>query len=137
MKYTCEKQPRVTYLNQKMMDIFRFPKAREGELDYLELYKSNIFLMIPMEERRRFSLYLNRVYSAGAPIAGEMTLLRCDGTRVHLFGWVTKCVNEKGEEEFQSICMDVTERRRAQKTAETKRYLKALTDVYEIGRAHV
>ncbi len=131
LKYTCEKQPRVTYLNQKMMDIFRFPKAREGELDYLELYKSNIFLMIPMEERRRFSLYLNRVYSAGAPIAGEMTLLRCDGTRVHLFGWVTKCVNEKGEEEFQSICMDVTERRRAQKTAETKRYLKALTDVYD------
>lgn len=131
VKYTCEKHPKVTYINQQMKDIFRFPDIKEGELDYFELYKSDIFLMIPMEERRRFSLYLNRVYSAGIPIAGEMTLLRCDGTRAHVFGWVTKCVNEQGMEEFQSVCMDVTERHRMQKSAETKRYLKALADVYD------
>ena len=131
VKYTCEKHPKVTYINQQMKDIFRFPDIKEGELDYFEMYKSDIFLMIPMEERRRFSLYLNRVYSAGTPIAGEMTLLRCDGTRAHVFGWVTKCVNEQGVEEFQSVCMDVTERHHKQKSAETKRYLKALTDVYD------
>lgn len=131
MKYTCEKHPKVTYINQQMKEIFRFPDIKEGELDYFELYKNDIFLMIPMEERRRFSLYLNRVYSAGTPIAGEMTLLRCDGTRAHIFGWVTKCVNEQGVEEFQSVCMDVTERHHMQKSAETKRYLKALTDVYD------
>ena len=90
LKYTCEKQPKVTYLNRQMMEILRFPRARDGELDYLELFKANIFLMIPMEERRRFALYLNRVYTAGTPIAGEMTLLRCDGTRASIFGWVTK-----------------------------------------------
>lgn len=131
LKYTCEKQPKVTYINQKMIDILRFPEVKEGELDYLEMYKSNIFLMIPMEERRRFSKYLNRVYSADAPIAGEMTLLRCDGTRAYVFGWVTKCINEQGVEEFQSVCMDVTERHHVKKDAETKRYLKALTDVYD------
>ncbi len=131
VKYTCEKHPKVTYINQQMKEIFRFPEIKEGELDYFELYKSDIFLMIPMEERRRFALYLNRVYSAGTPIAGEMTLLRCDGTRAHVFGWVTKCVNEQGVEEFQSVCMDVTERYYQKKSAETKRYLKALTDVYD------
>ncbi len=131
LKYTCEKQPRITYINQTMIDILRFPNIRDGELDYLEMYKSNIFLMIPMEERRKFSKYLNRVYSADAPIAGEMTLLRCDGTRAYVFGWVTKCINEQGEAEFQSVCMDVTERHQAQKATETKRYLKALTDVYD------
>ena len=131
LKYTCEKQPRITYINQTMIDILRFPEVKEGELDYLEMYKSNIFLMIPMEERRRFSKYLNRVYSAEAPIAGEMTLLRCDGTRAYVFGWVTKCVNEQGVAEFQSVCMDVTERHQARKATETKRYLKALTDVYD------
>jgi PAS domain-containing protein len=114
-----------------MKEIFRFEQAKEGELDYFELYKSDILLMVPMEERRRFSLYLNRVYSAGIPIAGEMTLLRCDGTRAHVFGWVTKCVNEQGVEEFQSVCMDVTQRHRTKVAAETKRYLKALTDVYD------
>ena len=131
IKYSCEKQPRVTYINRQMMELLRIPQAQEGELDYREMYTDNIFLMIPMEERRRFALYLNRVHTAGKPMAGELTLLRCDGTRAHVFGWVTKCVNEEGAEEFQSVCMDVTERHQAQKAGETRRYLKALTDVYD------
>jgi PAS domain S-box-containing protein len=131
LRYTCEKQPRITYINPKMIELLRFPEAKEGEIDYLEMYKSNIFLMIPMEERRRFSKYLGRVYSSETPIAGDMSLLRCDGTRAHIFGWVTKSVNEHGEEEFQSVCMDVTERYRAKKSVESKRYLKALEDVYD------
>ncbi len=131
LKYTCEKQPRVTYINQKMMEILRFPRVKAGELDYLELYKSNIFLMIPMEERRKFSKYLNRVHSADAPIAGEMTLLRCDGTRAYVFGWVTKTVNEQGIEEFQSVCMDITERHETRKASEIEHYLEFLGDVYD------
>lgn len=131
LRYTCEKQPKITYLNPKMIEILRFPEGKDGEIDYQEMYKSNVFLMIPMEERRRFSKYLNRVFSAEAPIAGDMTLLRCDGTRAHVFGWVTKCTNEQGEAEFQSVCMDVTERYQARKTSESKRYLQALTDVYD------
>lgn len=131
LKYTCEKQPRVTYINQTMINMLRFPETKAGELDYIELFKSNIFLMIPMEERRRFSMYLNRVFSADTPIAGEMTLLRCDGTRAYVLGWVTKCVNEDGTAEFQSVCMDITDRHKEKKNTETKRYLKALTDVYD------
>ncbi len=131
LKYTCEKQPKITYINQKMIDILRCPPVREGELDYLEMYRGNIFQMIPMEERRRFSKYLNRVFSADAPIAGEITLLRCDGTRAYVFGWVAKTVNEEGTEEFQRVCMDITERHQVRKAAETKRYMKALTDVYD------
>lgn len=131
LRYTCEKQPRITYINSKMIELLRFPEVTDGEMDYLELYKSNIFLMIPMEERRRFSKYLNRVFSSDTPIAGDMTLLRCDGTRAHIFGWVTKCINERGESEFQSVCMDITERYQTRKSSESKRYLQALTDVYE------
>lgn len=131
LKYTCEKIPRITYINDQMLQFLRFPEQSEGEFDNLEMYKQNVYMMIPMEERRRFSLYLERVYKHGAPIAGEMTVLRCDGTRAYLFGWVTKCVNEQGIEEFQSACMDITERYHIKKERETKRYLKALTDVYD------
>lgn len=131
LKYTCEKQPKITYINQRMMDILRLPKALEGEINYLELYKENIFLAIPKEERRRFSLYLNRVYSVDVPVAGEMTVLRCDGTRAYILGWVVKCVNEQGEEEFQSVCMDLTQRHQSRQIAESNRYFKALTDVYD------
>lgn len=131
LRYTCEKQPKITYINPKMIELLRFPEVKDGEMDCLEMYKSNIFLMIPMEERRRFSKYLNRVFSSDVPIAGDMTLLRCDGTRAHIFGWVTKCINEQGEAEFQSVCMDITERYQARKSSESKRYLQALTDVYD------
>lgn len=131
LKYTCEKQPKITYINDRMLKMLRFPEAGDGELDYLEMYKEDIYLMIPMEERRRFALYLNRVYTQEAPIAGEMTVLRCDGTKAYFFGWVTKCTNEQGVEEFQSVCMDITEKYHLKKENEEKRYLKALTDVYD------
>ncbi|HIZ19965.1 MAG TPA: PAS domain-containing protein [Firmicutes bacterium] len=131
LKYTCEKQPKVTYINKRMRELLRIPEARDGEMDYMEMYKDNLFLMIPMEERRRFASYLDRVYTAGAPIAGDMSILRCDGTKAHIFGWGAKCTNEQGAEEFQSVCIDVTERHQAKKADAAKRYLKALTDIYD------
>lgn len=131
LKYTCEKQPKITYINEKMLEILRFPEIKDGEVDYLELYKQNMYLMIPTEARRRFAAYLKLVYTKGAPIAGEMEVLRLDGTKGYLFGWVTKCVNEQGVEEFQSACMDITERHYIKKERETKRYIEALKDVYD------
>lgn len=132
LKYTCEKQPRITYINEQMRRIFRFPEVREGETDYLELCRENIFLMIPMEGRGRFARCLDEVYTRGTPAAGEMTVLCCDGTKARLFGWVAKCVDDRGREEFQSVCIDVTERYRKKKADEEKQYLKALTDVYDL-----
>ena len=131
LRYTCEKQPKITYLSEQMQKILRFPEAREGEIDYRELYRGNLFLLIPMEDRHRFALYLNRVYTRGVPMAGEVTVQRCDGTKAHLFGWVTKSVDSQGREEFQSVCMDVTERHQEKKATEEERYLKALRDVYD------
>ena len=130
IKYTCEKQPRITYVNRRLLELLRFPEEKADGID-MEMYRNNLFLLIPMEDRHRFALYLNRVYSAGAPVAGEMTVLRFDGTRAHFFGWVTKAVNEDGDEEFQSVCMDVTESHLANKNGEMKRYIKALSEVYD------
>lgn len=132
LKYTCEKNPKVTYINDQMLKILRFSKNHDAEIDYLELYKSNIYLMIPMEDRRKFSHFLNKVYQKNSPVVGEMNVLRADGTKARLYGWVTRTVGKDGTEEFQSVCMDVTERYEAKKSVETKRYLKALTGVYDI-----
>lgn len=131
IKYTCEKHPRITYINEQMKKILRIPGSRNGELDYLELYKDDIFLMIPMEKRRRIARCLKHVYSAAVPAVGEMELLCCDGTKAYVFGWITKSVNEQGAEEFQSVCVDVTKKHQVKKENETKRYLRALTDIYD------
>ncbi|MGN0384214.1 MAG: PAS domain-containing protein [Eubacterium sp.] len=130
MRYTCEKQPKITYINDSMLKMLNCPENKSND-DLLDMYKENIYLLIPLEERRRFSLYLKRVYSHAAPLAGEMTLLRFDGTKIYVFGWVTKCINEQGEEEFQSVCMDISERYYKKKDIEMHRYIEALTDVYD------
>lgn len=131
LKYTCEKNPKITYVNKQMIDIMRIPEVKNGEMDYFELYRDNIYLMIPIEERRKFSHFLQQVYTRGVPIAGEITVLRCDGTKARLYGWVTKVTSKDGSEEFQSVCMDVTERYHAKRASATERYLKALSDVYD------
>ena len=35
LRYTCEKQPRITYINSKMIELLRFPEVTDGEMDYL------------------------------------------------------------------------------------------------------
>lgn len=131
LKYSCEKQPRITYINDRMLSILRLPVEREGRSELMELYMENIYMLIPLEERRRFSRYLERVSRSGAPLAGEMTVQRGDGSKAHLFGWVAVTHNEKGEPEYQSVCMDISEKYRTKKTAEINRYLNALHDVYD------
>ena len=131
VKYTCEKAPRITYLNDRMKQILRFPEETGDGFDYLATYTQNIFTMIPVEERGRFARYLERVLEQDVPLAGDMALLRCDGTKVHVFGWVTDCVNEQGHRELQSAVMDVTQRHQEKEKQEFSRYLKALSEVYD------
>lgn len=131
VKYTCEKQPRITYMNKKMMEILKIPPHKEGELDYLELYTSNIYLIIPVEERKKFHHLLNRVLSNTETITGEFTLLRCDGTKARVFGWITKQINEQGEAEFQSVMLDVSDRYYQQKESEVDIYVNSLSQVYD------
>ncbi len=132
IKYTCDTTPQVTYINQKMLEILGFSEKDRFSSEYLEMCKRNIFLLVPVEERRRFGLYLKLVYRREAPIAGEMAMLRSDGTPAYLFGWVTKTVNDQGVEEFQSVCMDVTERHLDKTRRDAERYLTALSEAYDL-----
>lgn len=131
LKYTCEKYPKVTYINSQMLKILGFSDGADGEGNTLELFRSNIYSLVPADERGRFARYLERVYEQGTPLAGEVTVLRCDGVRIRIFGWVTKCLNEEGRPEFQSAFMDITQRYQQKKAEETSRYLKALTEIYD------
>lgn len=131
VKYTCEKQPKITYMNKKMMEILKIPPHKDGELDYSELYTSNIYLIIPVEERKKFHHLLNRVLSNAETITGELTLLRCDGTKVRVFGWITKQINEQGEPEFQSVMLDVSDKYYQQKESEIDIYINSLSQVYD------
>lgn len=131
LKYTCAETPRVTYVNEQMLRILRFSENISNRAELLDQYRQNIYLFISPEERSRFRSFLQYVSAQDKPIAGETTALRCDGTRVRLYGWISKSVNSDGEEEFQSVCMDVTERYERKRRREEKQYLHVLTQVYD------
>ncbi len=131
IKYTCEKNPKITYMNKQMMNILRLPEYHDGEMDYFELYKDNVYLMIPIEERRRLAHILDEVYVSNKPIFGELSVLRCDGSKARVYGCISRVSGENGEDEFQSVCLDVTEKYLASQVNETERYMRALSDVYD------
>ena len=127
IRYTCEEAPRITYLNDRVKQMLGFPETLSGE----QSGTREVFDSIPPEDQERFSRYLDRVLEQQSPLAGEMTLLRRDGTRVPVFGWVTVSVNERGQKEFQSVVMDITRQHQEREQRETGRYLKALSEVYD------
>ncbi|MDD6316795.1 MAG: hypothetical protein PUB63_07245 [Clostridia bacterium] len=64
-------------------------------------------------------------------MTGELTVLRGDGTRARLYGWITKNMTAREETEIQSVCVDVTERFETERARRIDRYMQALTEVYD------
>ena len=127
IKFSCEKQPKVIYVTSGMKKLLQIPE--DSESDY-ELYENDIFLLIPMEERKKFSAYLNKVSSSSSPVSGEITILRFDGSKGLFLCYTLKSEDEDGGF-FKSVLIDVTENRREKAEMENRRYLKALTEVYD------
>lgn len=127
LQYTCDAQPAVTYINDRMLSILHY--SAEGDNEIFEQCSKNIFLMLPPEERTGFSHFLSRVDDSDGPIAGELTVIRFDGTRARLYGWIGR--NKVGDQEcYQCICTDITERYSRKKHQMEQRYIHALSQIY-------
>lgn len=130
IKFTCEKQPKITCINGQMLKILRSPETRGGELDYLELCLDKILFIIPMEARSDFSRHLEAAKETREPVIRESSILRFDGTRAYVC-WATRYIENEDTQEFQSVCIDITEHNRIKTEAESRRYVKALSGVYD------
>ncbi|MGM9637962.1 MAG: PAS domain-containing protein [Butyricicoccaceae bacterium] len=129
--YTCAPEPAVTYVNDQMLRILRIPPETGGQSQAFAFYRNNILRLIPGEERPHFLDLLRRVQEGEGPVTGELTVLRGDGTRARLYGWITKNTAACGETEIQSVCVDVTERFETERARRIDRYMQALTEVYD------
>ena len=131
IKYTCEKQPRITYINDRMLKMLRFPDRQEDPDSYMNILGSNVFRLFAPLDRPKLADFLEKVAESTKPMIGEISVLRGDGSKGRIYGWITKVRNPDGTEEFQSVCMDVTKDYHARKISERDRYLKALSDIYD------
>jgi len=128
LQCTCDAQPRVTYMNEQLLQMLHYTQAEDG--DFLEQCRQNIFLMLPLEERTGFARFLHRVDSSDAPIAGELSVMCFDGTRARLYGWIGKNTDSDGVTHYQCICTDITERYNRKKSQMEERYIHALSQIY-------
>ena len=131
LRYTCEKNPRVTYASPHMAKMLGIRPEDPESMKQLEFYRGNIFLAIAAENRKAFSRVLHAVYLKKRPMAGEVTVIRADGSRGRLFGWIMKYRTPDGQDEFQTICVDITGQYRRNKNRQSDQYLQALSEVYE------
>lgn len=131
LKYSCSGTSQITYANDQMLRLLHVPRQYHSDSNYYEQSNQSIYMLIAPEERNRFHNFLQLVYAQEKPIAGEITVVCMDGTRVRLYGWINKSINEDGEEEFQTVCMDVTDRYERKLKIEEQHYLHALSQVYD------
>lgn len=131
VKYTCEDTPRVTYVNAQMLRLLGMDGHGPDDEALAAQCRRDVYLAIAPEERALFKRFLDRVYAQDRPVAGEITALRGDGARVRLYGWILKTAGADGAEEFQSVCVDVTDRYDRRQRAEQQSYLRVLSQVYD------
>ena len=110
LRYAAEGDHGVTYMNDAMKDILRIPSDPESAGAYLKALEESVLSMIGEASRERAMRALQSVSRSGSPYSGEVDALFADGMQGRLFGWISRCRNREGAEEFQSICVDVTER---------------------------
>lgn len=127
-RFTYSEQAKITYLNEQMKAILKLPKDVETNT-YIE--NSNLYFMIPPQDRRKFQLFLKQVFLNDKAIMGQMNVLRFDGSIARLHGWVAKIKNKNGQDEFQSVCVDITDTYNQQKENFTDKYIQALSEVYD------
>ena len=103
IKYTCEKQPRITYINDRMLKMLRFPNRQEDPDSYMNILGSNVFRLFAPLDRPKLADFLEKVAESTKPMIGEISVLRGDGSKGRFYGWITKVRNPDGTEEFQRI----------------------------------
>ena len=124
-----QKNPQITMISDNMLSMLKVPEDGSERVKALDICRQNIFMIIPPEDRRRFELYTGRVSRHGRPISGEMDLLCLDGSRIHCYGWISK--DETDDNAFRIVCIDISEWSRIKKDQDTKRFVNALSAVYD------
>jgi hypothetical protein len=109
MQCTCEKYPRITYINEAMSDYLYLDKQPNR---WQPNARDNIYFMLPFEDREHFRQYLEEAKTSSKPISIDHHLFRSDGSKAHLTGWLSMVPGDAGQEEFALIYRqveDVTE----------------------------
>jgi PAS domain S-box-containing protein len=126
---TCEKYPKITHMNQHMEDLVT---ASDAPANWMDFVRENIFFMIPMGERDYLKDRLEYALHESKPIHLEHQILRSDGSKKMLNGWVSVIENEYGENEYAMIYTNTDECADALPSSRENTYLRAIKNAYQL-----
>jgi hypothetical protein len=100
LQCTCEKYPRITYINEKLSE---YLELSDRPNRWEQNARDNVYFLLPFEEREQFRMYLEQAMESGKPVNIQHHLFRSDGSRANLTGWVSMVPAGSGTKEFALI----------------------------------
>jgi PAS domain S-box-containing protein len=129
LQCTCEKYPKITYLNSRMQEYLNITGQSS---EWLDLLKENIFFMVPFAARESYQKDLTDALKSTEPLSVEHQLLRSDGTPVTLTGWMSITENEYGKTSYTMLYVPSKKDGRQNQISGSTPYLRALKCAYHI-----
>ena len=127
---TCEKYPKVLYINDRMLD---FLNISEQSRDWQDFLRNNIFFMLPFDERDYFRKMLDEALNAAEPIKITHKVIKSSGEAVTIIGWLGTILNQSAEKEYSIIYTDVAAIPHKDRQAlSDNHYFKALESAYNV-----
>ncbi len=129
IRFTMERFPHLTYMNDYMKELLGTTAENEEKLDYIE---NNIYFMFPFEERDNVRVKLREARIKETPVSLETEVSCCDGSRKTLLGWVGTKVLKTGVE-YKGIFFEPEHKAKEDAEEKNRRLKKAITDAYDVA----
>jgi hypothetical protein len=104
----------------------------EESSSWMDLLKENILFMTPFTERDAFQKDLETALHSQEPLIVEHQLLRSDGDRITLTGWLCLDENEDGEKIYTLFYTKAKKREIEKQKPGVSPYLRALECAYQV-----
>jgi PAS domain S-box-containing protein len=129
LQCTCEKYPKVTNINKQMMEYLGVDDKNSDWQDFLH---DNIFFMIPFNERDSFREQLNKALNSDCPVKVQHNLLRSDGSKITLIGWLSVIEDKNKNKAYTFIYMQQDNNQSEIRDMRENSYFNALKRAYNI-----
>ena len=129
LQCTCEKYPRVLHINDQMLQFLG--TSRESNV-WQEFLKENIFFLLPFEDRDLFRRYLDRAYAAEEPVRIRHRIIRNNGERVSISGWLGTVTGPDGEKNYSLLYTELDSPAEEVNSAAGNSYFRALESAYNV-----
>jgi PAS domain S-box-containing protein len=129
LKFTCERYPKITHINQYMRDYLGITNENSS---WYDLLKENIYFLIPFEERDMFHDHLEEALHSKSPIRIEHQLLRSNESRITLTGWLSVQEDEYGNKEYVLTYTPMENKHMEIESIRNNAYFHALENAYSV-----